>query len=326
MSAGPTKSFDQSHFTAVADPSDSDACKAWLKESDIVENEMGGYSVGSRPPGSTSSASRETFADASADPGAEGSIAGDRQPDAAWLPNGAGTPWVEATIARQCVVSDESVAWMRAQLLLRQPRPSFHGAKVFFILALIAMPFVYILAYKSFSSRTDITNASMIPFVHARSNSHAQAAQAVLPKSEMGDLGAWPRVQLAVSTGAATHADDMTNAIDEKIAVLQPAPDVEKTTIAPEAGAIDRKSNVAADLKSHKDTTQVSQAQAGVWTFCAVNLIPSGQIAVQKATSYRSCISAGKKCAGTRRYADIQYFDRPTWTTSVPLEVCYIES
>jgi hypothetical protein len=67
------------------------------------------------------------------------------------------------------------------------------------------------------------------------------------------------------------------------------------------------------------------EIQTAVWTYCAVDLIPSGQIAVQKAMTYQACISAGKKCAGPRRFANIQFFDRPTLTSKIPLELCYQE-
>jgi len=83
---------------------------------------------------------------------------------------------------------------------------------------------------------------------------------------------------------------------------------------------------VKATAKASPLTPATREAQTGVWTYCVVNLIPSGQIAVQKAMAYRACISAGKKCAGPRRYADIQFFDRATLTSKVPLELCYKES
>ncbi|HMA74368.1 MAG TPA: hypothetical protein VKP67_23195 [Xanthobacteraceae bacterium] len=79
-------------------------------------------------------------------------------------------------------------------------------------------------------------------------------------------------------------------------------------------------------LNVGSEAPRVHDKQAGVWTYCTVNLIPGGQIAVQKATTYRTCISAGKKCVGNRRYADIQFFDRPTLTSKVPLESCDTES
>jgi hypothetical protein len=71
---------------------------------------------------------------------------------------------------------------------------------------------------------------------------------------------------------------------------------------------------------------KLREIQTGVWTYCAVDLIPSGQIAVQKAMTYQACISVGKKCAGPRRFADILFFDRPTLTSKVPLELCYKDS
>ena len=117
------------------------------------------------------------------------------------------------------------------------------------------------------------------------------------------------------------RSGDMPNVTEGKMTDPQPVPDTEKTTTATESD--DHNSSVAANLRAEK-TYQLAQAQPGVWVHCAVSLIPRGQIAVQKVTSYRSCISVGKKCAGARRYANIQYFDRPTWVSSV--DVCDAES
>jgi hypothetical protein len=259
----------------------------------------------------------ETFVDASAELSADPSSMGPRLPDVVRLPTGAADlPWADAAIAGQCVISDESVARMRAGLLSRRSRLAFSAMKIFLIVALVVTPFACMFAY------IDIATASIMLSTAVRSTKSVPSQSAA--PAAAGDVDGWSKVQLATSsTGAAMRLGDMPNVTEEKMTAPQPVPDTEKTTTAPEID--DHNSSVAANLRAVK-TSQLAQSQPGVWTHCAVNLIPIGQIAVQKAVSYRSCISVGKKCAGARRYASIQYFDRPTWVSSASLDVCDAES
>lgn len=118
-----------------------------------------------------------------------------------------------------------------------------------------------------------------------------------------------------------TPSDGMSTTITAKMAASSAS--VEGMTT--ESSTVDRKIAAAPNLGLGSEVPPLREAQAGVRTYCTVDLIPGGQIAVQKATTYRTCISAGKKCAGNRRYADIQFFGRPTLTSKVPLELCDTE-
>lgn len=114
--------------------------------------------------------------------------------------------------------------------------------------------------------------------------------------------------------------DTMPDAVTAQVAALPSTPAVEEMTI--DNATTDVKGAPISDRNLGSEPLHLREAQAGVWTYCAVNLIPTGQIAVQKATTYQSCILAAKTCAGPRRYAEIQFFDRPTLTSKVPLELC----
>jgi hypothetical protein len=137
------------------------------------------------------------------------------------------------------------------------------------------------------------------------------------------DVVAVPDVQVS-SVPTAQPSDRESNVVGVKLTALQPASDRGRAPAGNKAGDADSAAASSANLGIGAQS--IRQAEATVWTYCTVNLIPGGQIAVQKAMSYQACISAGKKCAGTRRYADIQYYDRPTLASKTPLELCYTES
>jgi hypothetical protein len=128
----------------------------------------------------------------------------------------------------------------------------------------------------------------------------------------------------APSIRTPTQPDGISAMVTAKATPSQSAADVER--MMTNSGTVDQRAAVAPDLSLRSETPRRRENQVGAWTYCTVNLIPGGQIAVQKATTYQACISAGKKCAGNRRYADIQFFDRPTLTSKFPLEMCNTES
>jgi len=99
-----------------------------------------------------------------------------------------------------------------------------------------------------------------------------------------------------------------TNDGKAEITIPQPAPQSEMPST----------DNRATDDRHSSIAPPVHESEAPVWTRCIVNLIPSGQIAVWTATSYQACISAGTKCAGSRRYANIQFFPQPYLSASSP--------
>jgi len=131
-------------------------------------------------------------------------------------------------------------------------------------------------------------------------------------------------VQLS-SVPATQPSNSESHVVETKFTALQPASGRDGAITEPKARDAGNTATSSANLAIGAQSIRQAQ-QAAVWTYCTVNLIPGGQIAVQKAMSYQACISAGKKCAGTRRYADIQYYDRPTLASKVPLELCYTES
>jgi hypothetical protein len=172
-------------------------------------------------------------------------------------------------------------------------------------------------------ANTDVAIASIKLCTAVRSTKSLPAHAAL---AAVGSVYVWPKVPLAIevpSTGAPERLGDMPNVTEEEVMALQPELHLAKMTTAPE---IDGRNNRAATNWSAMKTSQLGHAQPGVWTRCVVNLIPTGQIAVPKATSYQSCVSIGKKCAGARRYANIQYFDLSTWVSSAPLDTCNAES
>jgi len=120
----------------------------------------------------------------------------------------------------------------------------------------------------------------------------------------------------------AAHSDTVPNA--DKTRALPSPPAIELTAI--ENSLASPEEIVMPDVSFAGKLQPLREAQTGVWTYCVVDLIPSGQIAVQKAMTYQACISAGKKCAGPRRYVDIQFFVQPTLTSKVPLELCFKET
>ena len=140
----------------------------------------------------------------------------------------------------------------------------------------------------------------------AQGLSASPEAEAIVARSGPDPETQTPRMQTSPRSGT------MPNGVKAQLTASPSTPAIEEMTI----------DDGTADLKSTAISDASLGTQAEVWTYCAVNLIPSGQIAVHKAMTYQSCISAGKKCAASRRYADIQFFDRPTLTSKVPLELC----
>jgi hypothetical protein len=174
-------------------------------------------------------------------------------------------------------------------------------------------------AEQIFPPAADVATVSMALPNTTQPAAAAPERQALPPGAEAGDtvarIGPEPEVQTP-SVQISPHADTMPNAVTAKVTPSSPTAEEMISD-----GATDLKSAAMpnANLGSRLPRSEVG---AAVWTYCTVNLIPGGQIAVQKAMSYPSCISAAKKCAGPRRYADIQFFDRPTLTSKVPLELC----
>jgi hypothetical protein len=160
-------------------------------------------------------------------------------------------------------------------------------------------------------ANTDVAIASIKLCTAVRSTKSLPAHSAL---AAVGSVYVWPTPE---------RSRDMPSVTEEEVMALQPELHLAKMTTAPE---IDGRNNRAATNWSAMKTSQLGHDQPGVWTRCVVNLIPTGQIAVPKATSYQSCVSIGKKCAGARRYANIQYFDLSTWVSSAPLDTCNAES
>ena len=130
-------------------------------------------------------------------------------------------------------------------------------------------------------------------------------------KTETAKTEAGPEVQTLLMPSA-TRPEPVPNDGKAEITIPQPAPQSEMPSTDNRA-TDDRQSSVA---------PTVHEAEAPVWTRCIVNLIPSGQIAVWTATSYQACITAGTKCAGSRRYANIQFFPQPYLTSASAAEQC----
>jgi len=116
-----------------------------------------------------------------------------------------------------------------------------------------------------------------------------------------------PEVQTLLMPSA-TRPEPVPNDGKAEITIPQPAPQSEMPST----------DNRATDDRHSSIAPPVHESEAPVWTRCIVNLIPSGQIAVWTATSYQACISAGTKCAGSRRYANIQFFPQPYLSASSP--------
>jgi hypothetical protein len=127
-----------------------------------------------------------------------------------------------------------------------------------------------------------------------------------------------PEVQ-APSMQLATRSDSAPNDGEAEITALEPAPHLE----SPSTGnrTTDDRSSTLPNIQPG-EVPRVREAQTGVRTRCIVNLIPSGQIAVENGTSYQTCLSAGTKCAGSRPYANIQFFVEPGSTSTNSPELC----
>jgi hypothetical protein len=177
-------------------------------------------------------------------------------------------------------------------------------------------------AQESSTSKADPTASMPLPndprpamaTPQAQGLSASTEAEGIVARSGPDPEIQTPRMQ------ASPRLDTMPTGVKAHLTAAPSTPANEEMTI--DNGTTDLKSTAMPDAGLSTEASPLREAQAGVWTYCAVNLIPSGQIAVHKAMTYQSCISAGKKCAGPRRYADIQFFDRPTLTSKVPLDLC----
>jgi len=181
-------------------------------------------------------------------------------------------------------------------------------------------------AQENSPSKMDNMTASTIQPIDAPPAAPAPLPQALPLPSEVQGIDAGAESEPKAQTPAiptTTRSDSMPDTTTGQRAALQPASGPDGTTT--DSRTIEGKVAAKPDVGSSSEASR-REAQAGVWTYCAVDLVPLGQIAVQKAISYRTCISLGKKCAGNRRYADIQFFERPTMTSKVPLELCDTES
>jgi len=257
----------------------------------------------------------ETFVNASSELSAGPSLRGARLPGAVWPPtNATDSSEADAAITGQCAISDGSITRECSELSARRPRPSSSATEVLCVVVLVLTPFACMFA------NTDVAIASIkLSTAVGSAPSHAALTAAA-------GVYVRPKLALAIevsSTSAPERLGDMPNVTEEEVMAPQPELHLAKMTTAPE---IDGRNSGAAPNLSAVKTSELGQAQPGVWTYCVVNLIPTGQIAVQKAMSYQSCVSIGKKCAGARHYANIQYFDLLTWVSSAPLDVCYAES
>jgi hypothetical protein len=182
-------------------------------------------------------------------------------------------------------------------------------------------------AQESSSPKMDTATASTAPPIDTPPAMPTPLPQALPVPTEAQGIAARiesePEVQ-APPMQTTTRSDSLPNTITGQLTALRPTSGVDGMTI--DSSTTDHKIGAAPDLGLGSEAPRLREAPAGVWTYCTVDLIPRGQIAVQKAMTYPACISAGKKCAGNRRYADIQFFDRPTMTSKAPLELCYTES
>ena len=254
-----------------------------------------------------------------------------RLPHAARLPAAAGLPTPTDLMSFAPETGEpETWTWVRAP---RQSHFSLSGVKIFLIIMAIASPLAvifFVFANSSFKENitalwrpihdkqtvapTPLANA--VPSTIEPQNSAASIKAQALP-GQSGPQGV-RETQPQIRTQASTRSDRMADMSEDKVTASRPASGIEGTDYRVAAAPNVNLGGEAA----HVEAARLSEVQAGVWTRCTVYLIPSGQIAVQKATTYQTCISAGKKCAGTRHYAEIQFFDRPTLTTKVPLELC----
>jgi hypothetical protein len=169
-------------------------------------------------------------------------------------------------------------------------------------------------------------DAATVPAIDTPSVAPQALALAPARAIEAKDIAAGTASQpeaRAPSMQTPARPDTIPTAITATPPPSQPAASVEGMTT--DSRTADQKVAVAPDLSLRSEEPRPRDVHVGAWTYCTVNLIPGGQIAVQKATTYRGCISAGKKCASNRRYADIQFFDRPTLTSKFPLEMCDAE-
>jgi hypothetical protein len=178
-------------------------------------------------------------------------------------------------------------------------------------------------ARESSTSGADVATTQIAPPNNTLATAGAPQAHALPAPTEAESIAARTGPEPEGKTALVeptTHSEMTPNAARTSETAT---PEVPATTqVASDNGPIGLKTTAMPDVSLGGEPLQVGKARAGVWTSCVVNLIPSGQIAIQKAMTYQACISAGKKCAGPRRYAEIQFFDRPTLTSKVPLELC----
>jgi hypothetical protein len=186
---------------------------------------------------------------------------------------------------------------------------------------------------ESSTAKEDAATASTALPGDTQSAIAAPQVQALSAPREAEGIVARSEPEPELKTPAMQAIEDWStapNAVAAQVAASPSAPAAEETKIDDRTTDNATIDNGAADIKNASmpdadlggRSLRLSEAQATVWTYCTVNLIPGGQIAVHKAMTYQSCISAGKKCAGPRRYADIQFFDRPTLASKVPIELC----
>src|SRR5262249_37599208 len=152
---------------------------------------------------------------------------------------------------------------------------------------------------------------SVPPDIAAKFVAEPEVTASVAPDVAV-KLEAEPNVPPSVlpSMQSTPRPAEMPNDSKAEITVPQPAPHSERPSTDNRA-TDDRTVNAAPP-----------EAETGVWTRCVVNLIPSGQIAVWTATSYQTCISVGTKCAGGRRFANIQFFPQANLTSTNSAELC----
>jgi len=276
-----------------------------------------------------------------------------RMPSAAQLPTVARLPRVDPQIGMPRAILIGPDTW-GGTLVSPPPSRAVMGVKIFLIVLAIAAPIAIFFADETWLPDADIVSAWKASLIDRQA-----AMPAPQPKAEFStarplnmDIATLPpadtprgialppalpppteaavatRIEAEPETHTApaeptTRFDSVQKPVAAEIAPSQPTAGETMTT---DRRTADHEVIAAPKLNVGNEAPRVRNPQAGVWTYCTVNLIPGGQIAVQKATTYRTCISAGKKCAGNRRYADIQFFDRPTLTSKVPLESCDTES
>jgi hypothetical protein len=168
---------------------------------------------------------------------------------------------------------------------------------------------------RSPSPETDHAAMSATSSVAVQPIMPAPLPQVGSPSTETQNIAAKaeakPRAQ-APSGQSTPRSDGVTNDSKTEITTLPPASHLEMPSSR----------NRPTDDRPIGAAPHIGEAHPGVLTRCVVNLIPSGQIAVQQATSYQACIAVGTKCAGARRYINIEFFVQPSLTSMNSPELC----